>query len=173
MGVNSTHPDYNANAAAWLRARVVVAGEDAVKAAGDKYLPGLDAQSPEEYRAYKTRASFFNAAARGDRILLLDRMGKPQAEPEFLRSKTGEGASDWISADRASRDSLALMVVTAGDVGPCAAAFRERPARTQRATSNARAFMFPPWEYRRMSGQSDATPGRASLRASVTNPNPA
>ena len=31
--VNSTHPDYDANAAAWLRARDVFAGEDAVKAA--------------------------------------------------------------------------------------------------------------------------------------------
>src|SRR5512137_33530 len=64
MGVNSTHPDYDASAASWLRARDVVAGEDAVKAAGEKYLPRLDSQSADEYRDYKTRGSFFNAAAR-------------------------------------------------------------------------------------------------------------
>jgi len=64
MGVNSTHPDYDANAATWLRARDVVAGEDAVKGAGEKYLPRLDEQSRNEYLGYKTRASFFNAAAR-------------------------------------------------------------------------------------------------------------
>jgi len=33
MPVDSTHLDYDANAAAWLRARDVFAGEDAVKAA--------------------------------------------------------------------------------------------------------------------------------------------
>jgi len=62
--VNSTHPDYDANAASWLRARDVFAGEDAVKAAGTRYLPRLDSQSDDEYAAYKSRASFFNATAR-------------------------------------------------------------------------------------------------------------
>ena len=48
----------------WSRARDVIAGEDAVKAAGEKYLPRLDSQSEEEYGAYKARASFFGATAR-------------------------------------------------------------------------------------------------------------
>jgi len=64
MPVDSTHLDYDANAGAWLRARDVVAGEDAVKAAGVRYLPRLDSQTDEEYAAYKARASFFNATAR-------------------------------------------------------------------------------------------------------------
>jgi hypothetical protein len=64
MPVNSTHPEYDASLAAWARARDVLSGEDAVKAAGTKYLPRLDAQSDEEYEAYKTRASFFGATAR-------------------------------------------------------------------------------------------------------------
>lgn len=64
MPVNSTHPEYDANAAAWLRARDVFAGEDAVKAANIRYLPKLDSQSADEYNAYRTRASFFNATAR-------------------------------------------------------------------------------------------------------------
>ena len=41
-----------------------MAGEDAVKSAGEKYLPRLDSQTDDEYLAYKTRASFFNATAR-------------------------------------------------------------------------------------------------------------
>ena len=41
-----------------------MAGEDAVKLAGELYLPRLDSQSDDEYLAYKTRASFFNASAR-------------------------------------------------------------------------------------------------------------
>jgi hypothetical protein len=64
MPVNSTHPDYDANAFDWLRARDVLAGEDAVKSAGEKYLPRLDSQSDEEFLAYRKRASFFNATAR-------------------------------------------------------------------------------------------------------------
>ena len=52
MPVNSTHPDYDATLPAWLRARDVIAGEDAVKAAGERYLPRLDIQSNQEYAAY-------------------------------------------------------------------------------------------------------------------------
>jgi hypothetical protein len=62
--VNSTHPDYDANVAAWQRARDVFAGEDSIKSAGEKYLPRLDSQDDKEYLAYKNRASFFNASAR-------------------------------------------------------------------------------------------------------------
>jgi hypothetical protein len=64
MAVDCTHADYDANAAAWARARDVVAGEDAVRAAGVRYLPRLDSQSDDEYAAYKSRASFFNATGR-------------------------------------------------------------------------------------------------------------
>lgn len=64
MPVNSTHPDYDASLPAWLRARDVIAGEDAVKAAGIKYLPRLDSQTDDEYIAYKSRAAFFNATSR-------------------------------------------------------------------------------------------------------------
>jgi len=39
--VNSTHPDYDANLPAWLRARDVFAGEDAIKSAAEKYLHAL------------------------------------------------------------------------------------------------------------------------------------
>ena len=64
MAVNSTHPDYDASALDWSRARDVLAGEDAVKAAGEKYLPRLDSQTDDEFAAYRKRAAFFNATAR-------------------------------------------------------------------------------------------------------------
>jgi hypothetical protein len=70
VAANSTHPDYDANLAAWLRARDVIAGEDAVKAGDIKYLPRLDSQSDNEYLGYKSRACFFNATSRtGDGFL--------------------------------------------------------------------------------------------------------
>ena len=64
MPANSTHPDYDANLPAWLRARDVIAGEDAVKAGNIKYLPRLECQSEIEYLGYKSRACFFNATSR-------------------------------------------------------------------------------------------------------------
>src|SRR5512140_2005898 len=64
MPVNATHPEHNASLAAWTRARRVMAGEDAVKAAGEIFLPRLDSQNDDEYAAYKARASFFNATSR-------------------------------------------------------------------------------------------------------------
>lgn len=64
MPVDSTHLDYDNNVAAWLRARDVFAGEDAIKLGGVRYLPRLDAQTDPDYAAYKSRASFFNATAR-------------------------------------------------------------------------------------------------------------
>jgi hypothetical protein len=64
MPVNSTHPDYDAALPAWLRARDVIAGEDAVKQAGERYLPRLESQGDTEYAAYKERGLFFNATSR-------------------------------------------------------------------------------------------------------------
>jgi hypothetical protein len=64
MPVNSLHPDYLETLPAWTRARDVIAGEDAIKGAGERYLPRLEAQSDPEYTAYKARAVFFNATAR-------------------------------------------------------------------------------------------------------------
>ncbi len=64
MPVNTTHPEYDANLSAWSRARDVIAGEDAVKSAGERYLPRLESQTDEEYDAYRARASFYNATAR-------------------------------------------------------------------------------------------------------------
>ena len=64
MAVNSTHPDYDGRRARLVAGAGCLAGEDAVKAGGEKYLPRLDSQTDEEFAAYVKRASFFNATAR-------------------------------------------------------------------------------------------------------------
>ena len=51
MSAYSTNREYDASRAAWSRARDVLAGEDALKAAGTKYLPRMDSQSDEQYEA--------------------------------------------------------------------------------------------------------------------------
>jgi hypothetical protein len=81
MPVNNTHPDYDLMMAAWSRARDVLGGEEAVKAAGEKYLVKLASQSDEEYQAYKMRAAFFNATAR----TLAGYIGMIFRKPPYLR----------------------------------------------------------------------------------------
>jgi hypothetical protein len=64
MPVNTFHPDYEAHCEDWRLMREVVEGHKAVQRAGVKYLPKLADQDDEEYRAYKKRATFFNATGR-------------------------------------------------------------------------------------------------------------
>jgi hypothetical protein len=87
MPVNSTHADYDASLPAWLRARDVLAGEDALKGAGEKYLPRLDSQSAEEFANYVRRASFFNATARTAEAYL----GLIFRRPPFLKVPEASG----------------------------------------------------------------------------------
>jgi hypothetical protein len=62
--VNTHHPDYDDAAPQWQKCRAAVAGEDAVKKAGEVFLPKLTDQSPAEYAAYVARAVFYNATGR-------------------------------------------------------------------------------------------------------------
>lgn len=64
MPVNSTHPDYDENLDAWQRIRDVLAGDTAIKRAGDKYVARLDSQNDDEFRAYVERGFFYNATSR-------------------------------------------------------------------------------------------------------------
>lgn len=92
MPVNSTHPDFDAALPAWTRARDVMAGEDAIKAAGIRYLSKLDSRTDEEYIGYKSRASFFNATARTVEVYLGLIFRRPpfQGAGRFIRAGQGD-----------------------------------------------------------------------------------
>ena len=92
MPAKSTHPDYDANLMAWLRARDVIAGEDAVKLGGENYLPRLDSQPADEYDAYKGRACFFNAASR-TRDGFIGLLFRRDPEVKVPEPKSGVGSS--------------------------------------------------------------------------------
>lgn len=64
MAVNAVHKQYADMQEKWKKCRVVVEGEDAVKAAGSLFLPMLSGQSGGEYAAYKMRALFYGATGR-------------------------------------------------------------------------------------------------------------
>ncbi len=58
------HADYLENLDAWQRIRDVLAGDRALKRAGEKYVARLDSQTDDEFRAYVERGSFYNATSR-------------------------------------------------------------------------------------------------------------
>lgn len=61
----------------WRKCRDVVAGEEAIKEAGDVYLPTMSRMTADEYEAYKTRAVFYGASARTIQGLLGSLLRKP------------------------------------------------------------------------------------------------
>ena len=91
MNPSQTHPDYDAVADAWSRARDVLAGEDAVKAAGIRYLPKLRSQNEDEYAAYQQRSSFFNATARTAEAYV----GLIFRRPLFVKSPAVQGRKSF------------------------------------------------------------------------------
>lgn len=58
------HEEYEEMESRWHRARTVLAGEDAVKACGEQYLPMLPTQDTTEYNSYRRRAQFVEATGR-------------------------------------------------------------------------------------------------------------
>jgi hypothetical protein len=118
MAANSTHPDYDTSAADWSRMRDVMGGEDAVKGAGERYLPRLDSQSEEEFGAYVKRASFFNATARTAEAYL----GLIFRRPPFLKlpsggSGVGRALEEFVNdADMLGTSLTAYAKIVVGDV---------------------------------------------------------
>jgi hypothetical protein len=64
MPVDSPHPEYVGRVPQWARCRDAIAGGDAIKGAGESYLPRLTDMDPADYDAYKRRAMFYSAAER-------------------------------------------------------------------------------------------------------------
>ena len=103
MAVNSTHADYLLMLPAWRRARHLLGGEDAIKNAGELYLPRLASQSDEEYAAYKARAVFFNATARTVAGYVGIIFRKP---PYIVLPKRGTALGDAMAAFNNDADML-------------------------------------------------------------------
>lgn len=64
MPVDTKHPDYEKMAPAWKLMRDAYAGQRAIHAAGEAYLPKLTGETPADYKARQARASWYNATYR-------------------------------------------------------------------------------------------------------------
>lgn len=102
------HPQYEAMLPKWQRCRDVLAGQDAVHAAGQKYLPKLTDQEPAEYKAYLERTGFYPASGRTWQGLLgLVFRQSPQAEaPEAAMALVDDVTLAGHSAEAFAREIM-------------------------------------------------------------------
>ena len=116
--VNTRHKDYTTFAPKWKRCRDAAAGQDAVHAAGETYLPKLGAQETEDYNAYRKRAGFYNATWRTMSGLLGMMFRKP---PQAKLASSVEAMAKDIDMAGTSLETFArkaaLEILGPGRVG--------------------------------------------------------
>lgn len=107
------HPEYVAALPIWRKIRDCVEGEEAVKVAGETYLPKVsDHQSPDEYNAYKDRAMFFNGTGRTVEGLLGAIFRKPtvvetpDSVKQLIDDADGAGTPIQVLVQRVAEDIL-------------------------------------------------------------------
>lgn len=108
MAIDSKNASYNGAASKWQRCRDAVAGQDAVHAAGVRYLPMLKDQTFEDYTAYKLRAGFYNATGRTLEGLVGLVFRKP---PQITKPASMDSIVDDIDLQGTSLTSLAQHVL--------------------------------------------------------------
>lgn len=103
---NQTHSEYDVALPVWTKSRDARKGEDAVKLKGEAYLPKLQGQEPDQYKAYLMRGRFFNAFAKtiDGHIGLATRKETIIEAPESMEKlldnvdRQGSGMQDYIKA---------------------------------------------------------------------------
>ncbi len=174
MPANSTHLDYDASLPSWLRARDVIAGEDAVKTGGIKYLPRLDSQTDDEYDGYKSRACFFNATSRtADGFLGL--LFRRDPEVKLPDRHAGVGGALRVFTDDVDLMGTSLFTFCKGVVGEILAVGRCGTLIDWQSDSEARAYIVRyqaedilNWQTQRINGRNVVT--MIALREIVERP---
>lgn len=164
MQVDTPHPDYIKHERMWRRCRDVVDGEDAVKDAGQDYLPKLEGQSDDEYDSYKMRALFYNAAERTVMGILglVTRRPPTITDADFMQEQLdsfgrhGESFEDFTN-------NLLRQVLIYGRAGVLVDLPNSEPARPYAALYHAPDIIS--WVSREIDGKQELT--QVVLRESV------
>ena len=103
MSVEITSPRYNQLRGKWKKCRDAYAGQDAVHAAGETYLPRLDGQTDAQYSSYKANDRFLNLMKRTVEALtgIATRVDPTVTDPAGileLVTGSGEGIEDYAQA---------------------------------------------------------------------------
>lgn len=174
MPANSTHLEYNLSLAAWLRARDVIAGDQAVKAAGESYLPRLDSQTDDEFLAYKSRACFFNATSRTcDGFLGL--LFRRDPEVKLPDRNAGVGGALRVFTDDVDLMGTSLFTFCKGVVGEVLAVGRCGTLIDWQGDGESRAYVVRyraedilNWQTQRINGRNVVT--MVALREMIETP---
>ncbi len=174
MPANTTHLEYDSALPSWLRARDVIAGDDAVKAGGIKYLPRLDSQSDDEYLAYKIRACFFNATSRTcDGFLGL--LFRRDPEVKLPDRHAGIGVALRVFTDDVDLMGTTLFTFCKGVVGEVLAVGRCGTLIDWQSDAESRAYVVRyqaedilNWQTQRINGRNVVT--LIALRELVESP---
>lgn len=132
MPVDTAHPLYGLAAQLWSKCRHAAAGQEAVHAAGEAYLPRLSGQDNPQYLAYVRRAAYYNATGRtlqALRGMVFRRepvVELPAAADYLKRDADGAGTPLTVFAEDAIDELL-----TVGRVGVLVDYPRTGPARTR------------------------------------------
>lgn len=117
MAVDTKHRDFIAYYDKWRMMRDVISGDDQIKANGKLYVPALDGQTPDEYKAMLNRAVFENYTSRAlDGVTGLIFAKAPIAEAGAKLTKL----FDNIDLDESTLTDLSQTVVSeVATVGRC------------------------------------------------------
>lgn len=117
MAIDSEHPDYTKRKVQWEKLRDCNEGQEAIHAAGTKYLPKLSGQSDAEYKAYVNRTLFYGATARTiDGLTGMIFRKAPQIEvPEGLKKMIADVTLDGLDLTGFAEEVVEDVV----EVGRC------------------------------------------------------
>lgn len=114
MAVDTPHFQHADMTERWHKCRTTVAGEEAVKAAKEEFLPVLSGQDDDDYRAYLKRAAYFNATARtvdglsGMIFRKAPIITAPEAMDDFLDDVTLDGVAFNAFAEKTVDEVLTV-----------------------------------------------------------------
>lgn len=113
--LNLKHEEYDEWCEEWEKVRHVIEGEREIVSHGSAYLPKLEGQSQEEYKAYQGRAKFINYTGRahqGFHGMVFRKNPIIELKAKGLTEETAQQLTDDITLGGVSLDSYSRMVVS-------------------------------------------------------------
>lgn len=121
MPIDSQHPMYRTMAPVYAKCYDAIAGEERIKAGGQTYLPKLDVkQKDPSYKAYLSRAFFYEASGRTAQALVGSCLRKPPKLdiPDGLKSVVSESHLKTVLNAMVAAGRVGILVDRPRDGGP-------------------------------------------------------
>lgn len=109
MPVSTCHPSVEKALKIWKRIEDCISGPDAIRDAGETYLPKMAGNTDDEFKAYAARALFFNASDRTLEAMMGFLFRKPPQDtfPDSLEWLKKDAGCDGVTLDAYARQVMA------------------------------------------------------------------